>query len=255
MQDLGLMRKFVFVVTAVLFFGASSVRAQETCPAVDSLYDLTCDGILKIVFIGDSFVRGVGDSPADNGGYVARLAALYPDASIQNLGVPGITSEQLYRNYKYIFDRGSHGPTWAALQRADIIILDVGRNDFWAQNPSFEVARNVKRLVGLLRSHLSQDPNYPAPAFGVTRLAPTNRSFQASFISAVNRELLKLKSSTFPVEIRADTLNRKYLRRDGLHPSSRGYDGLAEITAAWINGNGQTQCQNLRTAFLSQGQG
>lgn len=246
------MKRLALILISALTLMASSAKAQESCPAIDSLFDLTCDGTLKIAIIGDSFVKGVGDSPMDRGGYVARLAESFPNASLVNLGVPGITSEQLYRNYKTMFDRGSHGSTWTALQHADIVIIDVGRNDYWAQNPAAEVARNVKRLVRLIRVHLAEDPNYPAPAFGVTRLAPTNRSFQRGFINAVNQEFLKLKSSTFPVEVRADTMNPKHLRRDGLHPSSRGYDDLVLIFADWITGQAQTQCQTLRTAFLGR---
>ena len=71
------------------------------CPRIGPFIDYNCDTKSKIVFTGDSIVYGRGDIDHHNhGGFVARLGERHPEASMVNIGVPGITSRRLLSGFK-----------------------------------------------------------------------------------------------------------------------------------------------------------
>jgi lysophospholipase L1-like esterase len=74
------------------------------CPAVSRLADLNCDGKATVVVLGDSLVRGIGDTKNSNtGGYIIRTQEKFPGATIYGYGVPGLRTQPLLSTLKNTF--------------------------------------------------------------------------------------------------------------------------------------------------------
>lgn len=223
------------------------------CPAIDGMIDFNCDGRLKIAITGDSVVKGDGDSPArPPGGYVTRLAERFPKASFVNLGIDGVTSFGLLRNFTQILGKGGTASLKRLVKEADLIIIDVGRNDYFQKHPASYTINNIERLVKLFRRKLA-DPAGSAPFVAISTLIPTTRSFQQPFVAEVNRFLITSRSPNLPVYIRLDGLPLSDINFDGIHPNSLGYDEIARIDAGYIRVKAQQQQRKLRRDADSDG--
>lgn len=223
------MRIFTFCLILLSF---TFSNLSFACPKVGNFIDFNCDQRVRIAITGDSIVRGVGDTDEEDEGYVERLRKAFPSAEITNLGVPGITSSRLYSSFKRLL-QNPEGETSLKSKDADIFIVEVGPNDFWAEEDPALTVRNIKRLVRLLREEIGQDVQ-ASPYFLVATLLPTKRGFQAPFIKKVNQYLLAQSSAMFPVKIRFDTINVNLISEDGLHPSPKGYDAMAGLVRTYI---------------------
>lgn len=214
------------------------------CPLIDGLVDSNCDGVLKIGFAGDSFVKGVGDRSELGGGYVTRVAELFPSAVVVSYPQPGVPSGILLSRLVRKVPRMGSGPANRNLKDTDILIIDVGRNDYWEdRNPPATVG-NIRRIVKYLTAELSKHGEAP-PVIAVASLAPTNRAFQAPFISAVDSLLIKQTSASLPVYVRMEKLRSSLLSRDGLHPTALGYAAMSQIIKSYIDVRGQARALAL----------
>lgn len=189
---------------------ASPLNANALCrhPVKNKLKlaDVVCDDQLHIVIAGDSFVKGVGDTLNGNeGGYVLRLQQRYPKAIIENVGVPGVTTDRLRSGFMKNLAKKNPGETRYKVDRADLIILDVGRNDYFDDTDPAITVRNIKRTVKYLRKELKKLNGAP-PYIVVSSLLPTLRPQQRPFVDKVNKLLIKQSTTDFPVLIRYDTI-------------------------------------------------
>jgi len=227
---------FPFCVALATSLCASIAQA---CPLIGGFVDYNCDQQHKIVFIGDSIVRGIGDERYDgNGGYPVRLGNSYPSSTVVNLGQPGFSTKRLLR---LVTKRIKNEPTSelrAAAANADIVVIGVGTNDFWEGNDPALTVRNIKRIVKLVRNELAKDLGV-APLMAVTKLTPTTRGFQRDFVNSINALLDHFKSTALPVRLYFDVLPVNAISFDGLHPNSKGYDSMARIARKFIEGYAQ----------------
>ena len=214
------------------------------CPLIDGLVDANCDGILKIGFAGDSFVKGVGDKSELGGGYVSRIAELYPNAVITKFPHPGIPSGILLSRLIRKVPRMASSPADRDLRDTDVLIIDVGRNDYWEDRDPTATVGNIRRIVKFLTAALSKNGATP-PVIAVNTLAPTNRAFQAPFISAVDSLMLKQRSATLPAYVRMDTLRNSLISRDGLHPTALGYENMTTIIKGYLETKGLSRALAL----------
>ncbi|MBN8548977.1 MAG: SGNH/GDSL hydrolase family protein [Deltaproteobacteria bacterium] len=218
--------------------------AAFSCPLIDGLVDSNCDGVLKIGFAGDSFVKGVGDRSELGGGYVSRIAELYPNAVIVKYPQPGIASGILLSRLIRKVPRMASGPADRDLHDTDVLIIDVGRNDYWEDRNPPNTVGNIRRIVKFLTAALANNGQTP-PVIAVTMLAPTNRAFQAPFISAVDSLLVKQRSASLPAYVRADLLRNSLISRDGLHPNALGYADLAQIIKTYLETKGLSRARAI----------
>lgn len=221
---------FLRIFTFLALAGIASF--SSACPTIGGLIDYNCDKQIKIAITGDSIVRGIGDVDYESEGYVERLRTSLPEATIENLGVAGITSSRLYRSFKKLL-QNPDGETSLKSKDADLFIIEVGPNDYWQEeNPALTV-RNIYRLVKLLRSSIGTDVQ-TAPKFVIATLLPTKRAYQAPFIKQVNALLLARNSEKFSVKIRFDKVSANLLSEDGLHPAPEGYDAMELLVRRYI---------------------
>jgi lysophospholipase L1-like esterase len=196
------------------------------CPLIDGLIDFNCNQTHKVVITGDSVVAGIGDTEnKDRGGYPKRLSALLPNSSVLNVGVSGLTTGQVLRNYRT-------GDFLSRSKNADILIIDAGRNDCRDNLPTSVSVKNIKRLVKLVRKKIGLTLH--SPPFVVVATQIPNRDDRRSCVEALNRELLRQRSKRFPVYLRFDRMSASVLSSDGLHPDSAGYSRMAKKAAKFI---------------------
>jgi lysophospholipase L1-like esterase len=196
--------------------------------------------------VGDSFVFGTGDERNENrGGYVLRLARTFSSSEVNNFGYPGITTAKLLSYYKQLFAKEPRNSEIKELGTSDIVIIDVGRNDYFNRNSSTLTATTIKRLTTVLSTELMKKYG-TAPLFISTVLPLTRREIDLGFIEQVNTVLLKLRGRELPAFLRFDKLSPLLLGADGLHPTSAGYDVLANIAIQHVKGDAQVRSRNSR---------
>ena len=183
--------------------------------------DLNKDKKYKFVFIGDSFIKGVGD--IDNtGGYVARLKkdfkTNFKKVNIVKIARPGATTKEVFTYIKKnIYKKKT---ILSKIHDADAIILDLGRNDFWSKQPVIYSITTLKRLIKFLKSKSDNKIKPFITASTLVHVADWKLS-QQNFIKQFNTELLKYPLITG--EILQHTFPTTILSEDGLHPSPLGY--------------------------------
>lgn len=236
-------KKYLFTILFTFSFFAAPAYA---CPLIGGLVDYNCDGKHQISIAGDSIVFGTGDTLNNNrGGYVLRLKQGFKTSQVYGFGYPGITTANLLSYYKRLFLKKPKGVEATQLGRSDIVILDVGRNDYFNRNSSTLTATTIKRLTSFLSSELEKRFG-SSPLFVTTILPLTRREIDLGFIQQVNMVLLKIRGRNLPAFLRFDKLNTALLSSDGLHPTSAGYNVLANIAAEYITGEAQVRSKAQR---------
>ncbi len=218
------MRIIYSLLLAAISFGAvCSVKTAHACPLVSGLVDLNCDQTLKVVVVGDSIVKGIGDlKNGHRGGYVLRLQKKFKRATFVNLGKPGFSSHMLYSVLAQDLAR-SRSKTSKQLAGADYVIVAVGTNDFFEETEPGVTENNIERIISLLREKLSQGG--VSPILTAATLTPTRRGFQRPFVESVNSLLLQFSSPVqLPLFLRFEELDLGFISTDGIHPTSNGYD-------------------------------
>jgi lysophospholipase L1-like esterase len=223
----------LFFVSLLAFF-ANDLLA---CPSINNLRDFNCDGKIRIAITGDSIVYGIRDTKRM--GYAGRIYQYLPGVKVNKIGFPGISASRLLRAYKRdlsVSKLSSSSEIFNASRNIDLYIVDVGRNDFWIRprrTPSI-VARDIARLVKLIRNNLRSIEGR-SPLTVATLLLPTTRPNQQLFIDAVNKEMLKLNSTSFQVAIRLSSLGVENISEDGIHPNTMGYRVIASKVSSYIS--------------------
>lgn len=229
-----------------LFLSSIFVSTSQACPLIDGLVDYNCDGKHQVSITGDSIVFGTGDTlNNDQGGYALRLKRTFKSSEVFNFGYPGITTNKLLSYYKQLFLKKPKDDEVTRLANSDIVIIDVGRNDYFNRNSSTLTATTIKRLTLFLSSEIEKKYG-TSPLFVTTVLPLSRREIDLGFIQQVNMVLLKIRSQSFPAYLRFDKLNTALLGPDGLHPSSSGYDALANIASKYIRGEAQSRSRKAR---------
>lgn len=227
-----IMQLIIVRAILVIFIFTSFAQKSFACPRIGSLIDYNCDQKLKIVFIGDSIVYGRGDTAhADSGGYVFRLATKFPRAEIAKLGVPGITTGSMLRQIKDALASVSSNDIKNKLRDADVIILDIGRNDYWDEVRSSLAVNNLRRIITTINDWYIKNKKI-LPYSAVNTLLPLNptkktiRVKQLPYMSAFNINVIHLSNlKLLKILGRLDLLSKDTISLyDGIHPTSHSYD-------------------------------
>lgn len=221
---MGNIRNCLILTIFILCFQISSAKA---CPQIGGQVDYNCDQMHKVVVIGDSIVKGIGDLKFGNkGGYVLRLQKKFKKSVFVNYGKPGYSTTRLFSELKSKLNKRNKNSTKLALQEADIVLIDAGRNDFFEENDPGLTVKTLERIVGVLKDYY-QSKDQVVPLIKVATLLPTTRAYQRSFIDDVNKLLLEYSSDNLPVRFYYNLLDKSVISSDGIHPYSKGYSKIA----------------------------
>jgi lysophospholipase L1-like esterase len=211
--------------------------AAAACPLVEGLPDYNCDGKAAIVVLGDSLVSGVGDTKNGNqGGYVLRTQTRFPGASVVNQGVPGLRTETLLKNLRRAFANITTSKLGQDLLAADLVVLDLGRNDRWSFGPPAATLRNLKRLRQSIQSSVPRNGGV-APLVVTAVLMSPNRGSQSPWVKELDALIEKSHSTEYPADLRFDLVSKRLLQPDNIHPTSKGYAAMAKVFISYLLNN------------------
>ena len=226
------MRIITLLATTLAF--CSIAQESLACPKVSGLPDFNCDGEIHVVMLGDSLVAGYGDTDHNNqGGYVLRAQNALPQASIENFGVPGLNTVQLLLNLNKAFRGTSYRALAAALDKADLVVLDIGRNDRWFFGLPLQTFRRIKRAESLIKRQVATRVGN-APLVVTAVLMLPNRGSQGPWVLELNQLIEGSDSTQAPADLRFDKVSKRLLSADQIHPTPLGYKALAAVFVSYI---------------------
>src|SRR5579864_5809258 len=202
---------------AAVSVAACSVQAQPARP-------------LTYVALGASDAVGVGAANPETDGWVPRLGArLGPNTRVVNLGVSGSTLAQALQEQL--------GPALDA--EPDIVTVWLAVNDFNAQVPLESYAADLDTLLGQLETTHAQVLVGNVPDLGALAayrgIDPTPLRDEVDNWNAVIADTTERHGATL-VDLHSHwqdiAEHPEYLSSDGFHPSSDGYQALADVFAA-----------------------
>jgi acyl-CoA thioesterase-1 len=189
------------------------------------------------VALGDSTVEGIG-ATSPNASYVsrlhARLRAVYPRASVVNLGLGGATSAGVVDGQ---LER-------AVLLRPQLVTLSIGPNDITGHVPVQEYERHVDTIFRRLTRETSTVvvANLLPELVATPRFRGRETSSAVAELTVRFNEALTRLARRYGVEVvdlyqpsRAEIPRRPELvAADGYHPSDLGYARWAELLWAGV---------------------
>lgn len=212
---------------------AIPTRSSFACPSVGGLPDINCDGSARVVVVGDSVVYGTGDVRNNGrGGYVLRIAKKFPGASFDNRGTPGEEARRVLGVVQDAFT-GLGDTTFAtSLTEADIVIIDIGRNDWWKFLPAKATLRNLKRLRALIQNEVNTVTGHK-PLVIMAQIMGANRTGQGTWVAELNQYIAASNKLGTPADLKFSSVSKRLLI-DRVHPSSLGYDAIAKILYSYL---------------------
>jgi lysophospholipase L1-like esterase len=205
------------------------------CPKVSGFPDYNCDQSLDIVILGDSIPLGFGDTKNGNqGGYVLRTKNKLKQFSFQNFAKPGLRTFELLNDVNDALNGDdSDIDLRQALLGADVVFLDIGRNDRWLFGTPSATLRNLKRISTLIKSKVSARTNV-APLVVTAVIMLPNRGSQGPWVKELNALILKSNSKQNPADLRFDLVSKRLLGKDQIHPTSEGHTALFKTFSNYI---------------------
>ncbi len=178
----------------------------------------------KVLFIGDSVVGGKADETAQRG-MLGRLPDVLRGARVEGISLPGTTTTGLRTYLEHQLYPQRRTELRDHLRDADIVILSVGLNDFWAHTGPRRTVANLRSMAKMVAC-ASKDTSGRRPHIALATLIPTTLPAQQNWANAVNTLLLGIQPSLSVTGPGFHEMPMTLLADDGLHPSGQGYDWL-----------------------------
>jgi lysophospholipase L1-like esterase len=205
-------------VLALVMVGCSTLASAKPTPTV------------TYVAIGASDAVGIGAANPESDGWVPRFGAqLGPNVRVVNLGVSGSTLSQALQEQL--------GPALDA--QPDVVTVWLAVNDLNAGVPLEQYAADLDTLLGQLDSTHARVlvGNVPdlASLAGYRGLDPNQvRAVVDGWNGVIADSALRHGDTLVDLHAHWQELaaHAEYLSSDGFHPSSAGYQALADVFAA-----------------------
>lgn len=218
----------------VVLLCLTALQSVSACPTIDSLPDFNCDGKVAIVVIGDSLVAGIGDTQNGNkGGYVLRTQERFPQATVVGFGVPGLRTLTLLKMLRKAFAEANTSELAGSLIAADLVVLDLGRNDRWGFGLPATTLRNLNRARAVIESGVGKQSG-AAPLVVTAVLMYPNRGSQGPWVKELNKLILRSHSTERPADLRFDLVSKRLLSADNIHPTSKGYAAISQVFVRYL---------------------
>ncbi|MCP5190607.1 MAG: arylesterase [Pseudomonadales bacterium] len=162
-----------------------------------------------VLAFGDSITAGLGAGPGED--FPARLAAA-TGWQVVNAGVSGDTAREA---------RERLAPLLAKWQ-PDLVIVELGGNDFLRQTPAARVGGYLREIV-----REAQAAGASVALVAVPRLSLLRASVGALSDSPIYAEIAAEEGVILIPDVLADILSDAGLRADEIHPNAAGYRQLA----------------------------
>jgi len=185
----------------------------------------------NVTVIGDSIVVGEGDGEAQRG-FVGRLRARFPSFQINEISQPGITSWEMFDLLASRLSAPACDPAKEALVRSDTIVIAVGTNDIWSGNAPVSTVRQIRDIAELLRGYLRARGLFDFSISAATLISANSE--HEKWLRQVN---ILLRANTIvglKTDISFEPLRETSLSPDKVHPTSHGYEILADTVSYYF---------------------
>lgn len=173
-----------------------------------------------VVILGDSLTYGTG---ADKGQDYASLLASNTGWNVINAGVPGNTSANGLERL----------PDLLSEHKVDLLIVELGGNDFLQHLPEADTAKNLKAILTQ-----SKAKNIPTLLLAIPAFSPIGAAFGNLSDHPLYERLAQETHTPLIDDVFSDTLAKNSLKADPIHPNAEGYRMVEE---------------GLRKALIKQG--
>jgi acyl-CoA hydrolase len=158
-----------------------------------------------VVILGDSLTHGTG---ANKGEDYASILATNTGWNIINAGVPGNTSLNGLERMPAILQE----------HEIDLLIIELGGNDFLQRLPEQETVNNLKAILAQAKAKRIQTILLAVPEFSPMGAAFGNLSDHALYAKLAQESDIPLIENVF-----TDVLATNALKADSIHPNAEGY--------------------------------
>lgn len=217
----------------------------------------------RVMPLGDSITQGCCSGTTIVGGYRPRLQSLLNEQGIM-VDFVGTLSDSLdglplsdrnhqgYPGATIEFLRGSLSSWFSQVKNVDLILLDIGTNDFWSGSSVFEVETRFRKLL--------DDINYLSPKSTILvsnlllrtdEYAAIQAEFRENYLGKIIKENQSLGRFVFMVDLFSAILDSD-LTPDGVHPNLQGYFKMADAWAHAIVEDGHIK-SNVVAPILRNG--
>lgn len=237
-------------IVAVAIFNSPNCYAQTetTQNSCDSglALDWNCDGSQHISVLGDSFVYGVGDTKLKTlSGYIGRTRKALQKIKIDGFGTRGLETGQLLNQLKAVFSSNESSSLLDSLLKADVIFLDLGRNDRWSFGPPSDAFDNLVSIRKLIQTSVAEQTGI-TPIVIIDVLMLPNRGAQGPWVKELNKIILDSHKLTTPANLRFDLVSKRLIGKDQIHPTSRGYAALSKSFVSYLKKTLPAMIKKLR---------
>ena len=161
-----------------------------------------------VLAFGDSVTFGTGAAPGED--WPSRIAAR-TGWRVINAGVPGDTAEAGKNRL----------PALLAEHRPDLVIVEIGGNDFLRRRPDESVKEDIRQMLRGIRQQGAAAVLVAVPAFSL--MSAVGKPADSPIYQALGKE------EKIPViaDVFSGVLGRAELRADPIHPNAQGYARMA----------------------------
>jgi lysophospholipase L1-like esterase len=165
---------------------------------------------------------------------VLRAQARLPQATIQNFGVQGLKTRELITRLDRAFKGTGEATLLEALLSADLVVLDLGRNDRWLFGLPSATFRNLERARSIITNRVVSRGGV-APMVVLAVLMYPNRGSQGPWVKELNTFIFDSNEAPEkPADLRFDLVSKRLLSSDQIHPTPKGYKAIADVFVKYL---------------------
>lgn len=177
----------------------------------------------NVVILGDSLTYGTG---AGSGEDYASILASNTGWHVINAGVPGNTSYEGLARLTQILQAHESGE-----QKIDLLIVELGGNDFLKHVPESETVNNLKSILNQAKARSINTALIAIPKF-----SPVGAAFGALSDHPLYEKLADETDTPLIEDLFSDVLAKNSLKADPIHPNAEGYRLVAtELQSALVD--------------------
>ncbi|MCS5489673.1 SGNH/GDSL hydrolase family protein [Algoriphagus limi] len=209
-----------------LIYQAKTVRKNNPLPPANSNHLILGNSQKRILILGESTAAGMGASQPETtlAGNIFRL--FQEKYQVINLGKNGLRAKELIPTFKEDLEINP--------SKVEGVFLFIGANDCFRLTKPLNYKSELENIISWLKKNFSPNwiylsaipPVHIFPAF-----TPQLKYFllrQRKFLSSEMEQIASQDSNVIYQEIRFD-LTPEFFADDGIHPSDKGYQGIAQF--------------------------